>query len=131
MALFLAPRPQPPMWNWHPGLLEPKWSHFMRGANLAWWGAGGGGDTQNHMTGESATLIGAGIASDFNVSFSITPEAANTIYVGHTIAEGISIQNMTVGDTISLGLTRLDATNSLYPFTITINYVIFSTGEHV
>ncbi len=79
----------------------------------------------------NSTLIGSSILPDFQFSNSITPDAANTIYNTVTIGDEISIQNMSIDDQLSFGLERADATNSLYPISITIHYIAFSTGDHV
>jgi len=43
----------------------------------------------------------------------------------------MSIQDMASQDTISFELSRTDTSNSIYPMTVTIHYVIWTTGEHV
>ncbi len=78
-----------------------------------------------------ATPIGSAVVPDFETPVSIVAAAASTIYHAVTIGEGINIQNMSIGDSISFGLERTDGSNAIYPISITLHYVVYSTGDHV
>ncbi|MCH8003900.1 MAG: hypothetical protein IH934_04700 [Nanoarchaeota archaeon] len=75
------------------------------------------------------TPIGSGISPDFTESTVLVADDADTIYTGVSIAEAISIHNMTSSDSLSFELERTDATNAMYPLSLIIHYVVFSTGE--
>ena len=78
----------------------------------------------------NATPISSSPAPDFTNTTAITAAAANTFYVDQTLTpNGVSIQNLSPGDTISVELERTDTTNSFYPFSVTIHYLVFSIGE--
>ena len=78
------------------------------------------------------TPIGAGVDPDFISSTAITPGLANVVYTERSLTpDGISIQNMSSNDMMSFEIERTDSTNTLYPFSVTIHYTIFSTGELV
>lgn len=81
---------------------------------------------------KDATLTGGGVSSSYTQATVITPVAADTFYKGIDLtATPMSIQDMTSDDTISFELSRTDTSNSIYPMTITIHYVSWTTGEHV
>jgi len=77
------------------------------------------------------TPIGTGVPPDFEVSTAIVAAAADTVYNTVTVGEDFSIQNMSIDDQISFELSRTDDTNSIYPLSITIHYIAYSTGDHV
>ncbi len=77
------------------------------------------------------TLIGSSIVPDFEISTAITAAAADTIYNGVTIGDEIDIQNMSIDDQISFELLRTDDTNAIYPLSVTVHYIAYSTGDHV
>ena len=76
------------------------------------------------------TIIGSGVAPGFQESSSITFPAANTFLVEQPLtAEGISIENMSASDVISFELERTDATNAIYPFSLTIHHLKWCIGN--
>lgn len=78
------------------------------------------------------TAIGSGITPDFSSNVSIVAAAGDTFYTGQILTpNNISIQDMAPDDIISFEIERTDATNSIYPISVTIHYIAFSTGEHV
>lgn len=77
------------------------------------------------------TVIGSGVATDFQFTTAIVAVAGDTVYNTVSIGEDISIQEMVIDDQISFGLERIDSTNSIYPISVTIHYIAYSTGDHV
>lgn len=75
------------------------------------------------------TPIGNSIAQDFTQSTALVADAANTMYTGYLIGDDIDIHNLTSSDSLSFELQRTDATNAIYPLSVIIHYVSFSTGE--
>ena len=76
------------------------------------------------------TVIGSSVTPDFQRSFSLISSAANTMRIEEPITpDGISIQNLTATDMISIELERTDATNAMYPFAITIHYLQWCEGN--
>ena len=81
---------------------------------------------------KNATTIGAGVSASYTSTTNITTASANVVYTNTTLtATKMSIQNMNAEDSISFEIQRTDASNTFYPISITIHYIIFSTGEHV
>ena len=80
----------------------------------------------------NALTIGSGVSADYTSTTNITAAAASKIYTEVTLmATKMSIKNLAPGDIISFELQRTDASNSFYPMSITLHYVVYSTGEHV
>jgi len=79
----------------------------------------------------NATAIGTGVAVDFEINTSIIVAAANTVYNGANIGDEIHIQDMAIDDQISFELIRTDASNAIYPMTVTVHYIAYSTGDIV
>jgi len=76
--------------------------------------------------------ISNSVAVDYSSTTAITAVAAATFYSEQSLtATGISIINLSDGDTMSFEIQRTDATNAIYPFSMIIDYSIWTTGEHV
>jgi len=56
--------------------------------------------------------------------------AANTFYVEEPLTpEGISIENISASDVMSFELERTDASNAMFPFSLTIHYLKWCAGN--
>ena len=78
------------------------------------------------------TLIGTSVEPNELISTAVTSLAANTFYVEQSLSpDGISIQNASANDVMSFEIERTDGTNSIYPYSVNIHYVTFSTGQLV
>ncbi|KKK56540.1 hypothetical protein LCGC14_3063500, partial [marine sediment metagenome] len=79
---------------------------------------------------KNETLIGNTITPDFQESTAITSPAADTIYIEQSLtSDGISIENLTASDVMSFEIERTDATNAMYPFSLTIHHLRWCIGN--
>ncbi len=80
----------------------------------------------------SNTAISSSVTPSYTSSTAIVAAVAATFYSEQSLtAVKMSIQSLKQNQTVSFELQRTDATNSIYPMTVTINYVIWTTGAHV
>ncbi len=78
------------------------------------------------------TAINSGVASTFTSTTDITSDAAATFYSGQSLtATKMSIRALKEGDTVSFEIQRTDTSNQFYPLTITIHFVVWTSGEHI
>ena len=78
------------------------------------------------------TAISSSVTPSYTQSTAIVAAAADTFYSKVDLtATRMSVQDLKEEDVISFEIQRTDASNAIYPFSITIHYTAWTSGEHV